>query len=79
MDIVMVACFAVLGVILIVLAVLLSSTIAVVGGAIVIAAAVPLWLGGRHRSERRQSRLRWYPIAAAMLIIGLVVWVHPWG
>lgn len=78
-DVMMMILFGVLGLILIVLAVLLHSTLSIVGGGVVLAAVIPLWLGGGGRGGRHTRRLGWYPVAVLALIVGLVLWVHPWA
>ncbi|SDS67904.1 hypothetical protein [Microlunatus soli] len=77
-DVMMMILFAILGAILIVLGAMLSSTLSVIGGVVVLASVVPLWLGAGGPG-RRARKLGWYPVAVAMVIIGLVLWVNPWA
>lgn len=77
-DRLMMGCFAVLGLLLLVLAVLLHSVVSAVGAVVVLAGIVPLWLGGRTRDGRPGRTLGWYPVALVLLVVGLVLWVDPW-
>lgn len=76
-DIFMMILFAALGVLLGVFGIIIGSVQSVVGAAVVVLAVVPLWAGGRPRPDGGR-RLGWYPAAAALLIAGLVMFVHPW-
>ncbi|HEY9294260.1 MAG TPA: hypothetical protein VIP98_23505 [Microlunatus sp.] len=77
-DAMMMIAFAVLGLLLGGLAIVQHSLLGIIGGVIILLSVIPLWLGGRQRTTGQVRPLRWYPIALAVLIIGLVVWVHPW-
>lgn len=76
-DVLMMVLFALLGVLLGGVGVMLRSGQSVLGGVLVLLGAVPLWAGGRPRPDGSR-RLRWYPVALALLAAGLVVFVHPW-
>ena len=78
-DNLVLVCFAVLGLLLIGLAVMLHSTIAVVGGVVVIAGMLPLWLAKSRTDRQRSNRASaLYALAALTVVIGLLLWVHPW-
>lgn len=76
-DVLMMILFAVLGVLLGGVGVMLASAQSVLGGVLVLLGVVPLWAGGRPRPDGRR-RLRWYPAALVLLVAGLVLFVHPW-
>lgn len=78
-DLFMMVLFGLLGVMLTVIGAMLPAAgLGILGGLLVTASVVPLWLGSRPVQGRPGRNLRWYPIAAAVLAIGLFVWVHPW-
>jgi hypothetical protein len=79
-DNLILVCFAVLGLLLIGLAVMLHSTIAVAGGVVVLVGMVPLWLA-KFRTDRKRSTRgsALYALAALAVIVGLILWVHPWN
>ena len=78
-DLVMMVLFVFLGLALTVVGALLPAKgLGIVGGVLVTLAAVPLWLGSRPVRGEPRGNLRWYPVAAVVLALGLFVWVHPW-
>jgi hypothetical protein len=79
-DNLILVCFAVLGLLLIGLAVMLHSTIAVAGGVVVLVGMVPLWLA-KFRTDRKRSPRgsALYALAALAVVVGLILWVHPWN
>jgi hypothetical protein len=78
-DVGMMILFGLLGLFLTVVGFLLPYIgFGILGGLLVMGTVLPLWLGGRPATDRPGRNLKWYPIAAVTLAVGLLVWVHPW-